>query len=64
VLFLVLIVALAAVVYQNQAPLQVHFLWLNEEMPGIVLLFLTAVAGFIAGLIAALLVKCDVKPQQ
>jgi len=64
VLLLVLIVALAAVVLQNQAPWQVRFLWLNIEMPGIALLFLTAAAGFIAGLTVALLVKCDVKPQQ
>lgn len=64
VVLLVLVVALAAVVLQNQAPWQVHFLWLNGEVPGIVLLFLTAAAGFIAGLTVALLVKRGVKPQQ
>lgn len=64
VLLLVLVVALAAVVLQNQAPWQVRFLWLNGEVPGIILLFLTAAAGFIAGLTVALLVKRDAKSQQ
>ncbi len=64
VLLLVLVVALAAVVLQNQAPWQVRFLWLNGEVPGIILLFFIAAAGFIAGLTVALLVKRDAKPQQ
>ncbi len=62
VLLLVLVVALAAVVLQNQAPWQVRFLWLKGEVPGIILLFLAAAAGFIAGLTVALLVKRDAKP--
>lgn len=61
VMILVLAIALAAVVLQNQAPWQVRFLWLNGEVLGIILLFLTAAAGFIAGLTVALLVKCDAK---
>jgi len=63
VLLLVLVVALAAVVLQNQAPWQVHFLWLNGEVPGITLLFLTAAAGFIAGITVALLVKRGARPR-
>lgn len=57
VMLLVLVAALAAVVIQNQTAWQVHFLWLTGEVPGIVLLFLTAAAGFIAGITVALLVK-------
>ncbi len=57
VLLLVLVVALAAIVLQNQAPWQVRFLWFTGEMPGIVLLFLIASAGFVAGIIVGLLVK-------
>ena len=57
VLLLLLVAALAAVVLQNQDPWQVRFLWLSGEVPGIVLLVLTAAAGFIAGVGAALLVK-------
>ncbi len=64
VLLLGLVVALAALVLQDQAPWQVRFLWLNGEMPGTILLFPTAAAGFIAGLTVALLVKRDAKPQQ
>jgi len=61
---LVLVVALAAVVLQNQTPWQVRFLWLNGVVPdGIILLFLTAAAGFIAGLTVAFLVKRGVTPQ-
>jgi uncharacterized integral membrane protein len=56
VLLLVLVVALAALVLQNQALWQVRFLWLTGEVPGIILLVLTAAAGFIAGITAALLV--------
>ena len=61
---LVLIVALAAAVLQNQASWQVHFLWLTGEVPGIVLLFLTAAAGFIMGIAVALLVKRGNKHKQ
>ncbi|MFO7768063.1 MAG: hypothetical protein R6W82_03780 [bacterium] len=64
VLLLVLVVTLAAVVLQNQAPWQVRFLWLNGEVPGIILLFLTAAAGFIAGITVALLVKHGATPQR
>lgn len=63
-LLLVLIVALAALVLQNQAPWQVRFLWLTGEVPAVILLFLTAAAGFVAGLTVALLVKRSAKRQQ
>jgi uncharacterized integral membrane protein len=62
-LLLVMVVALAAVVFQNQASWQVRFLWLTGEVPGIILLFLTAAAGFIAGITVALLVKRGAKLQ-
>jgi uncharacterized integral membrane protein len=45
------------VVIQNTAPVQARFLWMTAEVPAIVLLFVTAVGGFVAGLLAALLVK-------
>lgn len=62
-LLLVLVVALAAVAVQNQSPWQVRFLWLSGEVPGIILLFLTASAGFIAGITVALLMKRGAKRQ-
>lgn len=62
-LILLLAIALAAVVLQNQASWQVRFLWLTGEVPGIILLFLTAAAGFIAGITVALLVKRGAKPK-
>lgn len=64
VLLLVLVAALAAVVLQNQAPWEVRFLWMTGEMSGIVVLFLTAAAGFIAGLTVALLVRHGAKQKQ
>ena len=63
VLLLMLVAALTAVVLQNQVSWQVRFLWLTGEVPGIILLFLTAAAGFIAGVAVALLVKRGAKPQ-
>lgn len=63
VLLLVLVVALAALVLQNQASWQVRFLWLTGDVPGIVLLFLTAAAGFIAGITVALLGKRGAQQQ-
>jgi uncharacterized integral membrane protein len=51
-------------VLQNQASWQVHFLWLTGEVPGIVLLFLTAAAGFVMGIAVALLVKRGNKHKQ
>lgn len=56
-LLLVLVVALAVVALQNQESWEVSFLWLSGDVPGIILLFLTAVAGFIAGITVALLMK-------
>lgn len=49
--------ALVLVVLQNTAPVQARFLWLTAEVPAIVLLFVTAAGGFVAGLLVALLVK-------
>lgn len=45
------------VVIQNTAPVQARFLWMTAEVPAIVLLFLTAAGGFVAGLLAAILAK-------
>lgn len=45
------------VVIQNTDPVQARFLWFAAEIPAIVLLFVTAVGGFVAGLLAALLIK-------
>ena len=62
-LVLVLVVALSAVVLQNQEPWKVRFLWLSGDVPGIILLFLTSVAGFVAGITVALLMRRDTKQQ-
>jgi len=62
-LLLGLVVALAAVVLQNQDPWQVRFLWMTGEMPGIILLFSTATAGFVAGITAAFLMARGARPK-
>lgn len=54
---LVLVVALAVVVFQNRDPWQVRFFWIAGDVPGIILLFLTAAAGFMMGIAVALLTK-------
>ena len=63
VVFLVLIVSLAALVLQNQVPWHLRFLWLTGEVPGIILLVITAATGFLAGVTAAFLVKRGGRPQ-
>ena len=61
VLLLMVAVALVAVVVQNTTTIQVHFLWLTGEVSGVLLLFLTAVGGFITGLLVALLLWSGAK---
>lgn len=55
--------ALMMLVVQNTAPVQARFLWMSAEIPAVVLLFLTAAGGFIAGLLVAMLVKRGAKPK-
>jgi uncharacterized integral membrane protein len=57
ILLLSIVIILAVFVLQNREPWQVHFLWLAGEISAIVILFLTAVAGFAVGIISALLVQ-------
>ena len=64
ILLLVLAVLLLLTVLQNQEPFRIRFLWMTGEVPGVVLLFLTALAGFIMGLIAALLIKRNAKTKR
>ena len=61
VLMLVVAVALAAVVLQNRALVEVQLLWWTGTISTIVLLLLTVVGGFILGLLTALLVKGGAK---
>ena len=61
VLLLTIVILLAVFVLQNREPWQVRFLWLSGEMSAIVVLFLTAAAGLVVGIIAALLMKRSTK---
>ncbi len=54
---LLLVVALLIVIAQNRAPVQTHFLLITIEMPQILLLALTALAGFAVGLLVPALVR-------
>jgi uncharacterized integral membrane protein len=51
-LWLLLVAALLIVVLQNRAPVQTQFLLVTLEMPHILLLALTALGGFVVGLVA------------
>jgi uncharacterized integral membrane protein len=64
IILLILLVVLIVVVVQNTAPVQARFFWLTAEIPAVVLLFLTAVVGFILGLIVALLIKNGKKSKE
>lgn len=52
-----LLAALLIVIAQNRAPVQTHFLLITIEMPQILLLALTALAGFVVGLLVPALVR-------
>jgi len=58
---LVLAMALVAVIFQNTSPVQIRFLWLSGEVPIVLLLLMTAVGGFVMGLIVAMLIKGGAK---
>jgi uncharacterized integral membrane protein len=48
-------VAIALVILQNTDSVQAHFFWFTTEISVIVLLFFTALGGFLLGLLVALL---------
>lgn len=56
-LVLLLVVALLIVIAQNRAPVQTHFQLITIEMPQILLLALTALAGFAVGLLVPALMR-------
>ena len=56
-ILLTLGLSLALIIIQNTAPVQTRFLWFTAELPAIVLLFLTAAAGFVSGLLAAFMMS-------
>lgn len=57
VLLVVVGMFLAIVILQNTAPVRVQFLWMSGQMATVLLLFLTAAAGFTMGVIVTLLLK-------
>jgi len=57
VLLLMLAVILITAVLQNMQTVTASFLWMKAEMPAALLLLLTAVAGFAAGLLVVLLTR-------
>lgn len=54
---LVIVIVLGIVIIQNRDPVQTHILFFTVEMPQVLLLVLTAGAGFALGLLVALLTK-------
>lgn len=58
---LVLVFVLGIIIIQNHAPVQTHFLLITVEMPHILLLLLTAGAGFALGLLVALFNRSKTK---
>lgn len=55
IVLIVVVVLLAIIIIQNREPVRTHFLFATVEMPHILLLLITAAAGFVAGLMVALL---------
>ncbi|WP_119353234.1 lipopolysaccharide assembly protein LapA domain-containing protein [Azohydromonas sediminis] len=60
---LLLVAALLTVIVQNRAPVQTHFLLVTVEMPHILLLALTALGGFVAGMLVSALRRRRVWPR-
>ena len=58
---LILLIIFGAIVIllvvQNTALIETRFLWIKLEVPAIVVLFVTAVGGFVSGILVALFVK-------
>jgi len=61
VLIIIFTIAVALVILQNTARVQAHFLWFTAELSVILLLFSTAVGGFVLGFFTALLKKGPAK---
>jgi uncharacterized integral membrane protein len=57
IFILVLSLIIALIVIQNTAPIQAHFLWITVRMPVILLLLLTAMGGFVLGILVSLFTK-------
>ncbi len=55
IVVLILSLGLVLITAQNTDPFEAQFLWFRAEVPAILLLFLTAVGGFILGLLVALI---------
>lgn len=54
---IILAIVLGVLVLQNTAPVQMRFLWITGEMSAVLLLFLTAVGGFVLGLVLTAFMK-------
>lgn len=61
ILIIAFSLVVALIILQNTARVQAHFLWFTSEIPVIVLLFFTAVGGFVLGLFVALIYKGNSK---
>lgn len=57
IVLLLLVAGLLTVIVQNRAPVQTHFLLVTIEMPHVLLLALTALGGFVVGLLVPALMR-------
>jgi len=64
IIIVVLILLLGALVFQNRQPVKTDFLWITVIMPAILLLFLTASAGFVLGMLVAMKIRKERKKPQ
>lgn len=58
---LIVVATLLLLVVQNSAPVQARFLWMSAEVSVVLLLFVTAAGGFLAGMLTALLGRTNSK---
>jgi len=57
ILLILLGVIVVLLVVQNTSLIEARFLWFKVEVPAIVVLFVTAVGGFVSGILVALFIK-------
>ncbi|MGC8746908.1 MAG: LapA family protein [Candidatus Saccharicenans sp.] len=55
IVLIIVVILLVIIIIQNREPVKTHFLLATVEMPQILLLLITAAAGFVVGLMVALL---------
>jgi uncharacterized integral membrane protein len=64
IVIVILVVILGIIIVQNREPVPTHFLLVSVKMPLILLLIITAGAGFVVGVLSALVIGASKEKQE